>query len=123
MIRINLNSARTKLTIEGHAQPEESAQYKEICAAASALVQALAYSITKFNHEGDALELFKFDDTPGNVLLKVKASEWSERAITRRFNEYGDGFELLALSHPYSVEMIWDGEKILPEMKEEGKHE
>ena len=122
MIRINLNSARMKLTIEGHAQPEESEQYKEICAAASALVQALAYSITKFNHEGDALEIFKFQDEPGDVLLKVKPSEWSERAILRRFNEYGDGMELLALSHPQSVEMIWDGEKILPE-KEDGKHE
>jgi len=114
MISINMNTARFKLTVTGHAQPEESEQYKEICSACSALVQALAYTITKFNHEGDALELFKFQDEPGNVILKVKPSEWAERSIRRRFNEYGDGLELLALSHACSVEMIWDGEKILP---------
>ena len=113
MIEIEMNTARLKLTVKGHAMPDESPQFKEICAACSALVQALAYTITKFNHEGDALELFKFQDEPGNVILKVKPSEWAERSIRRRFNEYGDGLELLALSHPCSVEMIWDGEKIL----------
>lgn len=115
MITINMNTARFKLTVEGHAQPEETELYKEVCAACSAIVQALVYSITKFNHEGDALEIFKYRDDPGNVLLKVKPSKWSESSIKRRFNEYGDGLELLALSHPYSVEFIWDGEKITPE--------
>ena len=121
MIRIEMNTARFKLTVEGHAEPEETSMYKEVCAACSAIVQSLVYSITKFNHEGDVLEIFKYRDDPGNVLLKVKPSEWAESSVKRRFNEYGDGLELLALSHPYSVQFIWDGEPILPE--EEEKHE
>ena len=120
MIEINLNTASFKLTVTGHAEPDESDSYQQICAATSAIVQALAYSITKFNHEGDAMQSFKFQDEPGNVLLKVVPEEWAENSIRRRFYEYGDGLELLALSHSCSVQMIWDGEKIL-QAKEERK--
>ena len=122
MIEIEMNTARLKLTVKGHAMPDESPQYKEICAACSALVQALAYTITKFNSEGDALEIFKFQDEPGDVILKVKPTEWAERSIRKRFDVYGDGLELLAMSHPCSVKMIWDGELIIPS-EEEQKNE
>lgn len=122
MIEIEMNTARLKLTVKGHAMPDESPQYKEICAACSALVQALAYTITKFNNEGDALEIFKFQDEPGDVILKVKPTEWAERSIRKRFDVYGDGLELLAMSHPCSVKMIWDGELIIPS-EEEQKNE
>jgi len=118
MIEINLNTARWKLTVKGHAMPEESDQYKEICAAASAIVQSLVYSITKFNHEGDALESMKYVNDPGDLLFKCFPEQWAETSIRRRFNEYGDGLELLAMSHPYSVQMIWDGEKIIPNEEE-----
>jgi len=119
MIEINLNTARFKLTVKGHAEPDESDSYQQICAATSAIVQALAYSITKFNHEGDALKEFKFRDDPGNAELRVWPEEWAENSIKRRFNEYGDGLELLALSHNCSVSMIWDGEKIIQNGEDE----
>ena len=115
MIEINLNTARYKLTVTGHATPEESAEYKEICAAASAIAQSLAYSVTKY-HEGESpLKSFEYRPDPGDLMIRAWPEEWAELAIGRRFRIYGEGMELLARSHPQSVTMIWDGERILPE--------
>ena len=47
MITITMNSKRLKLTVTGHAMPEESPQYKEICAAVSAMAQSMMYAISK----------------------------------------------------------------------------
>lgn len=118
MIRIEMNTARFKLTAEGHAQPEENAQYKEICAGVSAIVQGLVFTISKFNGKKDALTLFKYRDDPGNMLLKVTPEEWAEISMKKRFNYFGDALEMMALAHPESIEFIWNGEKILKEDKE-----
>ena len=120
MIKITMNTTRFMLTVEGHAEPKETEQYKEVCAATSAIVQSLVYSISKFNGDDDALSSMKYRNDPGNVLLKVYPEEWARLSIAKRFNYYGDGLELLAKSHPYSVEFIWDGERINPD-KEDGK--
>jgi uncharacterized protein YsxB (DUF464 family) len=121
MIRINMNTIRFKLTVEGHAMPEESEDYSIICAGASMLVQALVYSIEKFNSGGDALSSMKYRDDPGNVLLEVHPEEWARISIAKRFNYYGDGLELLAMNNPECVEFIWDGEKIIPYKEDDKK--
>lgn len=118
MIHIEMNTTRFLLTIEGHAQPEEHKDYKEICAAASMLAQGLAYSISKLNGDSDALSSMKYRDEPGNMMLKVYPEEWARISIGWRFNYYGDGLEMLALAHPQCVEFIWDGEKILPDKED-----
>ena len=114
MIEISMNTARFKLTVKGHAMPEETERYKEICAAASALAQALAWSISKGNTEHESLKSFEYRDDPGDLLIRAWPEEWAEIAIRNKFKNYGDGLELLAKSHPQSVSMIWDGERVLP---------
>lgn len=116
MIEITMNTARYKLTVKGHAQPEEGEQYKEICAAASALAQALAYSITKLPR--DAMKSFEYRPDPGNLLIRAYPEEWAELVTKNRFKTYADGLELLAMSHPQSISMILDGEKIEPKKEE-----
>ena len=113
MIEINVNTARFKLTVKGHATQEESSQYREICAAASALAQALMYSISKI--PGDAMKSVEYRPDVGDLLIRVYPEEWAELGAKNRFKTYADGMELLARSHPYSVTMIRDGERILPE--------
>ena len=113
MIEITMNTARFKLTVKGHAEPGESDQYKEICAAASALAQALAYSISKF--PGDAMKSFEYRPEPGDLLIRAYPEDWAELGTKNRFKAYAEGLELLALSHPQSITMILDGEKIIPE--------
>lgn len=121
MITINMNTARFRVTVEGHAMPEESADYSQICAAVSALAQSLAWSISKYNNGEGAMKSFEYRPEPGNMLIRVWPEYWAERAFRNRFKNYGDGFELLAKSHPQSVTFIWDGERILPEKEEERK--
>lgn len=116
MIEINMNTARFKLTVKGHATAEESEQYKEICASASALAQSLLYSISKFNtDEKQALKSLEYRRDFGDMMVRAWPEEWAEHSIRKRFQIYGDGLELLAKSHPVSVHMIWDGEEIIPE--------
>ena len=110
MIEITMNTARYKLTVKGHAMPEEGAQYKEICAAASALAQALAYSISKL--PGDAMKSFEYRPDPGDLLIRAYPEDWAELVTKNRFKTYADGLELLAMSHPQSITMVLDGEKI-----------
>ena len=126
MITIEMNTARLKLTVKGHAMPEETNEKQSdiICAAASALAQALMYTITKYNSEnkeGAARDIVYKND-PGNLMIKVFPENWAERELKHRFRIYGDGMQLLAESHPQSVTMIRDGERIIAQ-EEEGKHE
>ena len=118
MITIRMNTARLKLTVEGHAQPEESMEYNQICAAVSALAQSLAYSISKYNDGEGTMKSFEYRPEPGNLLIRVYPEVWAERALTTRFRIIGDGIELLAKSHPRSVKFIRDEELILPEKEE-----
>lgn len=115
MIEINLNTARYKLTVTGHAQPEESKEYSAICSAVSALAQSLFYCVSKFNDGEGSMKSVEYRGDPGDLLLRVWPEEWAESAIRHRFKNYGDGMELLAKSHPEAVSMIWDGERIVPE--------
>ena len=119
MIRITINTARYKITVEGHALAEEHPDHSAICTGVSAIVQGLVYSISKFNSRETALKTFKYRDEPGNMLLKIVPEQWAELSLTKRFNYYGDGLELMARSHPESIEMIWDGERILPDKEDE----
>ena len=119
MITIRMNTERLKLTIEGHAQPEETSDYRAICSAVSAIAQGLAYSIAKYDEQEGGLKSLEYRNDPGNMLIRPWPEHWAESTYRHRFRNYGDGFELLAKSHPESVTFIRDGEKILPE--EEGQ--
>lgn len=115
MITVTMNTARLKLTVEGHAQPEESKEYREICAAVSAISQGLVWCVSKYNDGEGAMKSIEYRPDPGNLLLKVYPEAWAERAIRWRFMNYGDAFELLAKSHHKSVIFILDGERMIPE--------
>lgn len=112
MIEINLNTARFKLEIKGHAKREESEEYSAICTGVSTLAQGLAYTITKYESDHEALNGMDYRPEPGDLLLKAIPATWAEAAIRKRFNAYGDGMELLAMSHPECVRMIRDGEEV-----------
>ena len=124
MIQIEMNTSRLKLTIKGHAQPTEGAQFKEACSAAGAMAQGLMYSLNAYDEETgkEAMKEFKYKNDPGDLFIKVFPEPWAERELKHRFRIYGDGMQMLAESHPQFIEMIRDGERILPE-KEDGKHE
>lgn len=118
MIEIRMTTSRYRMTVTGHAQPEESEDYRQICAAVSALTQSLAYSISKLNDERGALKAFDYRGDPGDMKLKVYPEKWAEVVIRQRFRTYGDGLELLAKSHAEAVTMIRDGERIKPDEEE-----
>ena len=122
MIEIRMNTRRLKLTIKGHAMPEEGKEYSAACTAASAIAQGLAWTLAKYNGGKGAMKAFDYKNDPGDLLIKVFPETWAERELTHRFEIYGDGLELLAKSHPQYVRMIWDEELILPE-KEETENE
>ena len=118
MIIINMNTKRLKLTVEGHAKREESGGFREICNCAGALAQGLAYTVSKLTEQEGVLQDYKYRDDPGNLMLKVFPEEDAAEDVRRIFDNYGDGFELLAKSHPYSVTFIRDGELIRAEKGE-----
>ena len=120
MININLSVEKFTVTITGHAQPDECEQYREVCAAASMLVQGLAHSITKFQGAQNGIQEIDYRDQPGDLLLRIKPDPWAEATVRKRMRAYGDGMELLALSEPQSVTMTWDG---IPVKPEEGANE
>lgn len=121
MITITMNSKRLKLTVTGHAMPEESTQYNEICAAVSAMAQSMMYAISKYNDGEGTMKSTEYRDDPGDLMIRIWPETWAEREIRHIFNIYADGLELLAESHPCSVTFIRDGELILA--KEENGHE
>lgn len=113
MIEINVNTARYKVTVKGHAMPEESADYQQICAAASALAQSMMYCLTKLEEDGkDAYKSVEYRHDPGDIYIRVYPEGWAEASAKRKIRDYADGMELLAMSHPESIHMIWDGEEI-----------
>ena len=118
MIEIRMDTRRLKLSVKGHAKAEESEKHKEICAAASALAQSLMYSISKYDDVQKAVRNIQYRPDPGDLFLLVIPESWADMVLKHRFKVYGDGMELLAKSHPYSVTMIRDGKKILPEEDE-----
>ena len=119
MITIRMNTTKLKLTIDGHATPEESDEYRQICAGASALAQALMYAMTKYNDGKDTMKSVEYRPDAGNLMIRVYPEPWAEMGLRSIFRAYGDGFQLLAESHPQSIEMIRDEERIIA--KEEGK--
>ena len=121
MINITMNSKRLKLTVTGHAMPEETPDYREVCAAASALAQSLMYSISLYNNGEGTMKSTEYRDQPGDLMIRIWPETWAEREIRHIFNIYADGLQLLAESHPYSVTFIRDGELITA--KEENGHE
>lgn len=122
MIMITMNTKRLKLEVTGHAMPEEGDEFREICAAASALAQGLMYSIINYNDGEGTMKSIQYRDEPGDLRIKVFPETWAERAFRQRFDIYGDGLQLLAESHPQSVTFIRDGERIIA-TKEEQTHE
>ena len=120
MISINLSVDKFHLIVKGHAQPEESEDYREVCAGASMLAQGLAHSIAKFQKEQDGIRHLLYRGDPGDMLLAVEPEAWAEATVRKRMRAYGDGMELLALSNPECVEMLWDGLPVKPEEGEEG---
>ena len=122
MIKITLSTKDFVLLVKGHAQPEESERYRETCAAASMLAQALAYSISKFQEQQNGILQVDYRDEPGDMLLLVVPEKWAEATVRKRFRAYGDGLELLAQSNPESVQMEWNGKPVKPEEGEQ-EHE
>ena len=114
MIEINVNTARFKLEIKGHAKLEETPEYREICAAVSAIAQGLAYTITKYEKDHEAINGIDYRPEPGDLLLQVTPAAWAEAMIRKRFYAFADALELMAMSEPQSVHMIRDGEEIKP---------
>lgn len=119
MIHINLSVERFTLVVKGHAEPEESEQYREICSAASMLAQGLMASIAKFQKQHDGIRRILYRGDPGDMVLTVEPEPWAEATIRKRMRAYGDGMELLALSNPECVEMLWDGIPVTPEEGEQ----
>ena len=115
MIQINLSVENFTLKIDGHAQPEESERFREICAGASMLAQGLAHSIAKFQKQQDGIRHILYRGDPGDMVLAVEPEPWAEATVRKRMRAYADGMELLALSNPESVTMIWDGVPVKPE--------
>lgn len=122
MIQITLSTKDFVLLVKGHALPEESERHAEICAAASMLAQALAYSVSKFQDQQNGILQIDYRDQPGNMLLHVIPEKWADAATRKRFKAYGDGLELLATSNPECVTMEWDGRPVKPEEGEQ-EHE
>ena len=114
MIKITMNTKRHKLTVKGHAMPDEGDQYREICSASGALAQALAFALTRAE-EGRLLKSFDYRPDRGDLLILAIPEEKQDEKIEQIFTLYGYGMELLAKSHPCSVQMIWDGEKVIPD--------
>lgn len=121
MIEINLSVEKFTLKITGHAQPDESERYREICAGASMLAQGLASSICKFQKTQNGIQAIDYRDTPGDMLLKIRPDPWAEATVRKRMRAYGDGLELLALAEPQSVQMTWDGIPVEPEGGEDNE--
>lgn len=121
MIKITMNTKKLQLTVEGHAMPEESGEYRQICAAASALAQGLAYTVARLTSEedGEPVRIFEYRNDPGDLRLRIFPENWPADGIRQIFMNYGDGLECLARSHPQSVTMIRNGALILPEKGEE----
>lgn len=113
MIEINLNTAKFRLTVEGHAMAEETKEHSEICAAVSAMAQALAYTITRYEKDHESIKGMDYRSEPGDFLLQIQPEDWAESFIRKRMQTYGDGLELLAGSHPESIHMIRDGEEVI----------
>lgn len=125
MILITMNSKRLKLTVEGHAMPEENggndADTIGICNAVSALAQGLIYTISQYNNGEGTTKSIQYRNDPGDLMIKIFPEPWAEREIRHRFEIYADGLQLMAESHPQSVTFIRDGERIIA--KEEQAHE
>lgn len=119
MIEINLNTARFKLEIKGHAQPEETSMFKEICASVSAIAQGLVYSVAKYESDHNAIQEMDYRDEPGDFLWRVKPDPWAEALVRKRMYAYGDALEMMAACNPESVKMIYDGEEVQPMPKED----
>ena len=113
MIMIRMDTNHLKLTVTGHAKPEETDAYREICSAASALAQAMVYAVTKYK-EGAALDTLDYRPDSGDLMVKMIAEEGYDKQMRQVWELYGYGMELLAQSHPQSVKMIWDGAKVIP---------
>jgi hypothetical protein len=112
MIDIEVNTGRYRITVKGHALPEESEDYQAICTAVSALTQALAYSIGKCGGDKSALKKMDYRADRGDMLIRAWPEPWAELGIRGIFRCYCDGLEMMAKVRPESVHMIWDGEEI-----------
>ena len=112
-----MDTKKLKLTVEGHATPEESPQHSEICSAASALAQAMVYAMSR-HRDGALLKEMDYRPVPGDLLARIYAEDGQEERAREVFTLFGYGMELLAKSHGCSVEMVWDGRKILPDEEE-----
>ncbi len=124
MIRINLDTKHFTLTIEGHARQEEGGEFNAVCTAVSAIAQGVAYCVTKENTEKDILEGMDYRPEPGDFLIRLLPTEWARVKVRKILNIYGDGLEMLAMSHPEFIRMERDGAIILaPEIPEETSEE
>ena len=112
MIEINLDTNKFKLTVEGHAKPEETDRHAEICAAVSAMAQGLAYSISRFEKDHNGINGIDYRSEPGDFLLQIYQDDWVGSFVRKRMQAYGDGLEFMAACEPQSIHMIRDGEEI-----------
>ncbi len=112
MIRIDLDETRLMLTVKGHAQAEESEEYRHICAGVSAIAQGMAYCLAKWQKEKDSLLAMDYRPDKGDLLLQVQPEDWARPGARRRMAIFGDGLEMMAVCHPESIEMTRNGENV-----------
>jgi len=118
MIEIRMETKRLKMTVDGHATPEEGPEYAEICAAVSAISQSMVFALTRAK-EGTMLKSLEYRPIRGDFKVHAYAEDGMEGKLAEIFVLYGYGLELLAQSHPQSVTMIIDGRRV----KEDGSYE
>ena len=119
MISINLDDKNFVLTVKGHALEAEGPDHQLICNSVSVIVQGLAYSLTKFEKDRDAMEGFDYRPDEGDLYLKIMPVAWAQAVVRKRMQIYGDALEMLAICEPKYIEMTWNGEEIKPQKEEE----
>ena len=120
MIIINLDDRLLKLTVTGHATPEEGPDWKLVCNSVSVLAQGLVYSIAKFEENHDALLGFDYKIDPGDMIVNPSPEEWARATIRKRMQIYGDGLQLVAENFPEYCRMTWNDMEIKAEVTENG---
>ena len=76
MIEIRLDTDRKmELTVTGHATAEEGEEHSLICNSVSVLAQGMAYCLTKYESDHEALLGLDYRPDKGDMLLKLFPEE------------------------------------------------
>lgn len=113
MIEIRLDDRSFTLEIKGHAMAEEGPEHRFICSNVSVIAQGLAYCLTKYEKEHEALYGMDYRPEEGDLLLKALPEDWAKAAVKKRFQIAGDMLEMLAICEGSYIHMTWNGQEII----------